>query len=213
MKFQKYFLKTIIIFLLLINLKTLEVKALNCDVQDKDLITSVSNCSNGKISITFSVPANTSVTVKVYPNLKINGRQYGEQTEKNSLTFKNNSKRRMKITKTMTTKFYGNYIVHASYGFKDCVWDEHFVDSKLTSVKYSKKYTWTARAIKNYINGKQINIATIAGASVIIGYTTHPAVGSIFTLSFAASDIKNCSAQIASESKIHEIPIEGYSYL
>ncbi|MBR4794855.1 MAG: hypothetical protein IK050_00260 [Lachnospiraceae bacterium] len=123
---------------------------------DPTLIDTVENKYNGKLYVKFYIPANTTITYMVYPNIRNNDTQQGMKLQLITDTITNNKDSVLAVTKIITVKYYGKYVVRATYG--DGIWDEHHVDSKLPYSKKTSKYTFTDDDMHAYENGEDVKI-------------------------------------------------------
>lgn len=122
---------------------------------DPTLIDTVENKYNGKLYVNFIIPANTTITYVAYPDAMVNGTQQGMKLQKTTDTITNESNETVSVTKVISAKYYGTYIVRASYGE---TWDEHRVESKLPYSRKTAKYTFTEDDLKAYRAGEDVTI-------------------------------------------------------
>lgn len=132
---------------------------------DPTLIDTVENKYNGKLYVKFYIPADTTITYTVYPDIKNNGTQQGMKLQKITDTITNTTDSILAVTKIITVKYYGKYVVRATYG--DGIWDEHRVDSKLPYSKKSSKYVFTDDDVSAYEKGEDVAILDNDKISVV----------------------------------------------
>lgn len=144
-----------IVCLVAFNMGSVQVKALQTTVQEKDLISSVTNSSEGKLTITFTIPANTTVRYSCYAVDIIGGRKY--TFDEKSSTISNTSSQKVTKSVTVSVNYYGKYEIHATRS-NNYIWDTHTITSALKSTKYTNKFVWDDQAIKDYKSGQRVSI-------------------------------------------------------
>lgn len=177
---------------------------------DPTLIDTVDNKYNGKLYVKFYVPANTTVTYTVYPDLMNNGVQQGMKLQKITDTITNSTDSVMPVTKIITVKYYGTYIVRATYG--DGIWDEHTVESRLPYSKKTAKYLMSEDDIAAYKSGEDVAIVdndkiTVSLCKEAKNKNTTSEVFLTVTYSGLNGDIT-----VAEDKIIELVPRAGFSY-
>lgn len=130
-------------------------------VNKEDLITSVTNPSNGTISFYLKVPAGTTVSYKVelIPNVRTGS------IDTKSGSYQNSGSSQVSKKITVTTKYYSNkYTITASYSTgparnRTTYSDVDSATSALKTTVYTNKFVWNDANIQKWQAGQRIQVA------------------------------------------------------
>lgn len=184
----------------------------------ENLISEAANPATGVIRYKIRVPAGKTVNylVSLTPNRRVGtiervGGQYINRTKHT-------------VTKTITAKvkhLSDKYVISASYeaglAKKKTVYaDKDRITSKLKSTVYTSKFTWDAKNLKKWKNGKRIALAmtfAVTGSIDLFvskGYLSG-VVSTVIGLSVKLGNFVD-SGDITSTRKITVNPIKGWGY-
>ncbi len=182
----------------------------------EDLITSVTNPSNGIISFTVTISKGTEIHYNVYAKTK----NYNGSCDSQTGVIKNTTTGTISKTINVPVNAFGTYEVHAiTYSLNSNIslggWDIDSCISKFTGTIYAEKFSWTQDEINKYNNGQSISKAIEFGYfTFMTGISTFAKatpVGAAISITFEIIDIL-ISGKAPSTVEVATTPYLGNTY-
>ena len=164
-------------------------------VKDSNLISSVSNPSNGKISFVLTIPSGCTAeyAVELIPNDRTGS------IDTVSGSYRNTSSSTMRKSVTVSVRYFcTRYTISASYetGTPQNRYiheDEKAAKSVLKNTVYSTPFYWTEDEVKLFEQGKRVEKMIVTGSSVtfvlIASYAAGPLGGAGMEFLFRMQDV------------------------
>jgi len=188
------------------------------NVNQEDLISSISNPSNAKLSFSLKVPAGKTVSYKV--QLIPNKRTGSLDTISGSVT--NSQKSTVTKKVSVTTRYYSNkYTITASYSDgparnRTNYSDEDSATSALKTTVTTNKFVWDDANINKWKNGQRVAVvlsfAATGTADLLVtkGYLSGT-LATALSVTLFLGDVATAGS-VADTRTIAETPIKGWGY-